>query len=235
MSYQQYRQYPSPTTKMLGVFVVVAFFVCMGGGAYVWKFKPDLLSSIGRTAVAQGCGSVDVLDGYTLPAKSGRTGKEEAIDSNGAIPDGETVTFKHLAKHGANYRDYYITMRWNYAEWDWNGDSRVIDSKQRDWMALTPRLVLVTNTKNNKKIIAAALESGPAPWTGVDRERNNQPKQGWKNPQTSTTPPGYTGRVSGFPPKAMEALDAEQGMYTGKGDILNYAWADQTKKPGPCE
>ncbi|HEU5187005.1 MAG TPA: hypothetical protein VFT87_00725 [Candidatus Saccharimonadales bacterium] len=210
------------------VLVVVLLLVCFGPKLFREFFpNPD------RTDSA--CATVATLDTYKLPATSGRTGNEASINDQGVMPHGERVTFTHFAKLGQEYRDYYITMRWNYAEWFWDGASKTIDPKQRDWMQAKPRLVVVTNSKKNRKIIAIALEAGPAPWAGVDPSKNNIPKQGWRNPQTNETPSGYTGRVSGFPPKAIGALDAVQGKYTGEGDVLDYAWAaDQTAKPGPC-
>jgi len=176
------------------------------------------------------------LDGYELPANKGRTGFEEKIDANGQIPSGGTVTFSKFAKLGQAYRDYYITMRWRYVKWNWNGTASGGDAAQVRWMNDKPRLVLVTNPRTKKSIIAVALEAGPAPWTGVDLGNNNNPKQGWVNPQDGT-PPNYTGRVSGFPPVAIAALGAKQGMAEGAGgggDELIYSWApDQNAKPGP--
>ena len=187
-------------------------------------------------------GASSELEGYTLPAVQGKTGIEKEIDQNGIVlsgPDkGKSVTFGGLAKgvaekHGADALNYYITMRWNYAAWSWNGSASDIDHKQWNWMNSKPRIVLVTNPSNHKSIYAVALEAGPAPWTGVDNYRNNDPKQDWKNPMRGT-PPAYTGRVSGFPQKALDALEADQGMANGDGDVLQYSWAaNQDAKPGP--
>lgn len=119
--------------------------------------------------------------------------------------------------------------------------------------------VLVTNPETGRSIIAVVLEYGPAPWTGVlippssllnapdgetDAQKTERIKQlrawlnertpeYWKTPQTGT-PEGYTGRVSGFPPKAIEALGATQRMQDGGGHELLYSWApDQHAVPGP--
>lgn len=183
-------------------------------------------------------GASSTLSTYALPATSGKTGDEQPIDSNGDViggpDDGKPVTFSKLAARlSQSYRDYYITMRWNYVDWNWDGTSTHLDNTQLNWMAAQPRLVLVTNTRTGKSIIADALEAGPAPWTGVDNAPNDVPKEGWTNPQKGT-PAAYTGRVSGFPPKAIEALGAQQGSSNGGGDILNYSWApDQNAVPGP--
>lgn len=170
---------------------------------------------------------------YELPAKSGKAGFEEAINDKGRIKSGGKVTFDKHAALGEEYQKYYITMRWNYVSWDWDGHSHDTDNKQYNWFADKPRIVLVTNERTGKSIYAVALEAGPGPWTGVDRQSNNDPKQGWKNPQKGT-PADYTGRVAGFPPTAVDALKMKQGMYNGSGDVLTYEWApDQSVKPGP--
>lgn len=188
------------------------------------------------------CGSttgsgIPKLDGFELPASKGKTGFEESVNANGIIPSGGRVTFAKHAKLGQEYRDYYITMRWGYVRWNWNGTSTggAKQPKMYNWLAEKPRLVLVTNTRTKKSIIAVVMEAGPAPWTGVDTYPNNNPKQGWKNPQDGT-PAEYKGRVSGFPPKAIKALGAKQGMSNGDGDELLYSWApDQNAKPGPTK
>lgn len=171
---------------------------------------------------------------YELPAAQGKTGREEPISADGAVPStGGKVTFSGFAALGQEYRDFYITMRWNYTSWNWNGTNSGVDSAQLAWMKEQPRLVLVTNPRTGKSIVAAALETGPAPWTGVDGQPNNNPKEGWVNPQKGT-PSAYTGRVSGFPPTAIDALGAVMGTKDGAGDVLTYQWApDQTAKPGP--
>lgn len=171
------------------------------------------------------------LDGHTLPAASGGTGVEEAIDEQGRVASGGRVTFHGNAALGQEYRDYYITMRWRYATWNWNGTSAP-GPEDVAFYAQAPR-VLVTNPRTGKSIIAVVLEAGPAPWTGVDTNSNNTPKQGWVNPQDGT-PSEYKGRVAGFPPTAIEALGAAQRYGDGSGDDLIYSWAsDQTATPGP--
>lgn len=195
-------------------------------------------SSSGSSGGESGSGSSSKLDGYELPATKGGTGLEGAITSGGVI-EGKTepVTFQNHASLGKEYRDYYITMRWNYAKWNWNGTAADIDNEQMNWFREKPRLVIVTNPKTKKSIVAAALEAGPAPWTGVDRNNNNDPKQGWNNPQKGT-PDQYKGRVSGLPPQAFDALGmtSSDQRIDGSGPDLVYAWApDQDAKPGPTE
>ncbi|MGI8416493.1 MAG: C40 family peptidase [Nakamurella sp.] len=176
---------------------------------------------------------------YTLPATHGYTGAEESINDAGQVPSGKgvgTVTFSKFAKLGAPYRDYYITMRWNYAAWNWNGTSAGIDQKQFEWMNSEPRLVLVTNPRTGKSIIAAALEAGPGPWVGAQSQSSGTDPSGiWKNP-TRGTPVGYNGIVSGFPPAAIAALGAKTGYLGQQGDDLIYQWApDQKATPGPTD
>ncbi len=174
------------------------------------------------------------LEGHKLPATKGGVGLEESINASGQVPStGGRVTFHQFASLGQEYRDYYITMRWRYVKWNWNGTSVSPGPETVNWYAAKPRRVLVTNPRTKKSIIAAILESGPGPWTGVDTAPNNDPKQGWTNPQDGT-PREYKGRVSGLPPKAFEAIGATMRMADGSGDDLIYSWApDQDAKPGP--
>lgn len=187
------------------------------------------------------------LENYTLPTTAGRTGQEAAINADGIVDDkinpgnpdnGHSVALAAAlqtipAGKRQPYQDYYINMRWNYVSWNWNGTSSNFDQTQYKWMVQQPRLVLVTNPRTGQSIIADALETGPAPWTGVDTAPNNIPKQGWVNPQKGT-PSGYTGRVSGLAPKAITALGAKMGMTDGSGDVLTYSWApNQDAVPGP--
>lgn len=169
-------------------------------------------------------------DGHILPAATGTSGNEESINDAGQVPSGGTVTFSQNAKLGQAFRDYYINMRWRYVKWNWDGTS-VAGPESVDFYSHAPR-VLVTNPRTHKSIISAILEAGPAPWVGVDSNPNNNPKQGWANPQDGT-PPSYTGLVSGFPPTAAHYLDYIPGYGDG-GDKLIYSWApDQNATPGP--
>jgi hypothetical protein len=198
-----------------------------------------------------------VLDGHTLPASKGGTGFEEVINERGQVPStGGYVTFSENVRSAPTaktyqdprspddpskkvsmqdlYRMYYITMRWRYVTWNWDGSSTRTGPEDKDFYAKAPR-VQVTNPRTGKTIIAVVLEAGPGPWTGVDRGSNNDPKQGWKNPQDGT-PRTYKGRVSGFPPQAIKDLDATMRMSDGSGDDLIYSWArDQSAAPGPVE
>lgn len=184
---------------------------------------------------------------YQLPATHGFTGSEEAVNEAGQVAStGGAVTWAKFAGLGLPYRDYYITMRWNYGAWNWDGTATDIDQDQYSWYAAgnngKPWLVLVTNPRTHSSIIAAVIEAGPGPWVGVvgaaQRGIENGPANGWPNP-TRGTPEGYKGIVSGFPPAALQALgDASGPAQTGypgqTGDDLTYQWApDQTATPGP--
>lgn len=181
---------------------------------------------------------------YKLPATSGPTGFEQAIDENGQITQADNngsqghVTFSKFAKLGEAYRDYYITMRWTYASWNWQGSSKIVDSKQLAWMNEKPRIVLVTNKKNGNSIYAAVLESGPGPSIGTKWRADHGNSSSVTSPYWPGyivgTPAGYDGIVSGFPPKAIDALDARPG-YNQDGDELVYQWApNQDVTPGPA-
>jgi hypothetical protein len=186
-------------------------------------------------------------DGHTLPAGKGGTGFEEAINAQGQVGTGGNVTFAGNVQKASTapvasdpehrslqdlYRQYYITMRWRYVKWNWNGSSVSPGPEGVDFYSKAPR-VLVTNPRTGKSIVAVILEAGPAPWTGVDDGSNNTPKQGWTNPQDGT-PAAYKGRVSGFPPRAIADLGATQVVNSSGGDDLIYQWApDQNAAPGP--
>lgn len=180
-------------------------------------------------------GGTAVPTEYDLPATHGKTGREEAVNAEGQVAStGAKVTFSQHATLGAAYRDYYITMRWNWAAWDFSGHARDIDQTQYQWMAQQPRLVLVTNPRTGKSIVAAAIEAGPGAWVGVTTggDRNGG-AHGWAG-YVRGTPAGYTGIVSGFPPSALAALGANTGYVGENGDDLQYQWApDQNAVPGP--
>jgi hypothetical protein len=197
---------------------------------------------------------INELDGKKLPAYKGGAGFEQPINEEGFVTNakgevnGGKVTFSKYANLGKEYRDYYIAMRWRYAKWDWKGDSQPGPEDKAWYEQKEPRKVLVTNTRNGRSIIAAVLESGPAPWTGITSKPSStdalavSQKALWEatGQFRDGTPEGYLGRVAGFPPVAQQALDYKQwqwggpGQLGGSGDELVYSWApDQNAKPGP--
>lgn len=205
-------------------------------------------------SAGQAPGGAATADGHTLPASVGGTGFEDPITPDGRIINkdgslGGHIAFANNVQKASTtpiagdpesrsmqqlYQQYYINMRWRYALWNWDGSARLPGPETVDFYSKAPK-ILVTNKRNGKRIIAVVLETGPAPWTGVDTGVNNNPKQGWTNPQDGT-PSGYKGRVSGFPPRAIADLDAKQRMQDGSGDDLVYEWApDQNALPGPIQ
>lgn len=227
----------------------------------IYNYRPVPLG----TGSCGGATGMQELEGHKLPAAKGGTGLEEEINNRGQVkqhwgkPDVGFLSFAENIQNASTdpiptipgapsmqqlYMDYYITMRWRYVTWNWNGndggsgpeDKQFYeggDGSPAERAANAPR-VLVRNPKTNKSIIAVVLEAGPAPWTGVDTGPNNNPKQGWTNPQDGT-PDTYRGRVAGFPPKAFEALGATQRMYNAPNDDndLEYSWAPKNAIPGP--
>lgn len=207
----------------------------------------DVCSQNGGDSGGSNTGATSA-DGHTLPAAKGGTGFEEPINARGQVPSsGGYVTFAGNVQKASTapiasdpehrslqdlYRQYYITMRWRYVKWNWNGSSVSPGPEGVDFYSKAPK-VMVTNPRTKKSIIAVVLEAGPAPWTGVDSGPNNTPKQGWSNPQDGT-PASYKGRVSGFPPRAIADLGATQVVNSSGGDELIYQWApDQNAAPGP--
>ena len=187
-------------------------------------------------------GSADMP--YPLPATHGFTGAEEPIDADGRVPSGKgrgVVTWSQHAALGQPYRDFYITMRWNYAAWNWDGTSTGIDQAQFAWFAEKPRLVLVTNPRTGASIIAAALEAGPAPWVGRHLQRRNgfrrRPRLARSRsaaPPTGTPGSSAASRPPRWPPWATPSGPARTGYLGQAGDDLTYQWApDQNATPGP--
>lgn len=200
-----------------------------GGGALAAPATPN------PPGTATGEPTATATMPYELPATHGMTGAEEPVDDAGRVPStGGKVTWSQHTALGAAYRDYYITMLWTYAAWDFNGRARDVDQDQYTWFAEQPRLVLVTNPRNNKSIIAAAIEAGPGPWVSFGGDRNGA-AHGWDGFERGV-PDGFDGIVSGFPPVALAALGARTGYAanTEPGDDLIYQWApDQNAVPGP--
>ena len=185
------------------------------------------------------------LNGYSLPATTGQTGREEPIDASGAVPSsGQKVDFAQFAALGQPYRDYYVNMLWQFASWDWGGHSQMINQAEYNWMAAAPRKLLITNPKTGKSIVAVALETGPGPsigstWRAQHGNSSDTVAPYWPGFQ-KTRPAQADGMVAGMPPAALAALgltDADIDPSYAKGGVttsLNYAWApDQSAIPGP--
>lgn len=180
---------------------------------------------------------------YTLPAASGTTGLEETVNAQGQVPSsGAAVTWAHFAALGSDYQNYYLTMRWNYVSWNFDGTtSGGIDQAQYNWFSKghdgKPWIVTVTNPRTHQAVNLAVIEAGPAPWVGVADSHHHSnadaARYGWTNP-TKGTPAGWKGVVAGMPQAAITTLGAVTGYPGNKGDVLYYAWAaDQNAVPGP--
>lgn len=205
------------------------------------------------------------LLGHKLPAEQGGTGIEDPLSEDGHVifndgSLGAKVAFSNLIPQSDPtlsqlYRDYYITMRWNYVKWGWDGFETTTGDEDKEFYSQgnadgTPRKVLVTNPETNKSIVAVVLEAGPAPWTGVlippdsllngpsgetaeQRSARIAQLRAWLNERApdywktpqAGTPEGYNGRVSGLPPTAIAALGATMRMADGSGHDLIYSWA----------
>jgi hypothetical protein len=203
--------------------------------------------------------------GHKLPAEQGGTGIEDPLSEDGHVifndgSLGAKVAFSNLIPQSDPtlsqlYRDYYITMRWNYVKWGWDGFETTTGDEDKEFYSQgnadgTPRKVLVTNPETNKSIVAVVLEAGPAPWTGVlippdsllngpsgetaeQRSARIAQLRAWLNERApdywktpqAGTPEGYNGRVSGLPPTAIAALGATMRMADGSGHDLIYSWA----------
>lgn len=161
------------------------------------------------------------MDGYDIPATSGRVGREQHLYVTGSAESSAThyslTGTPAAAQNGMaggygsfgsssspasiDQERYYINMRWNYAEW--YEDGATLDSFGKP-MTRTRNLnmtaknwhrhkkVVVTNPSNGRQLVASVEESGPAFWTG---------------------------RVSGLSPEAMYELGAVTD------NTLTYYWA----------
>lgn len=201
--------------------------------------------------VPDNCGQAVIdfgkLDNMTIPDDLGKFAQLPAIDKDGHFIDDPShgsidPGFAKLAGTlDDDHRNYYIAMRWNYSEWNWDGSHTTIDTKEETSMQSKPRMVTITDTQTGKSVVATALDVGPAPWMGVDEQPNNIPKQGWIDPQIGT-PTAYDGDIAGLSPAAVTALNdpdngnAKPGAPDGTGDRLKFQWtSDQTAKPGSID
>lgn len=163
---------------------------------------------------------VEVLEGYGIPAITGRTGREQHLyldvdEANAGRTEGSagihyfrsgTPSYAQNGQAGGYgafgsasspasvaQERYYINMRWGYCEWYDEGGTthtRNCSSTAKNWHR--HKKVVVMNPANGRQLIASVEEAGPAIWTG---------------------------RVSGLSPEAMYELDAVTDT------TLNYLWA----------
>lgn len=177
---------------------------------------------------------IESLEGNKLPATSGKTAREQHLYLNQEESDlGRTdaSASKHYGRSGTpsgaqngmaggygafgsvadpastDQERYYINMRWNYASWYEDCDTkdsygqcttrtRNVDIANKGWHR--HKKVIVKNSANGRRIVVSVEESGPAIWTN---------------------------RVSGLSPEAMSELEASTN------DTLEYTWAANQKLP----
>ncbi|GEM_PF-2796221 len=73
----------------------------------------------------------------------------------------------------SDYEKYYITMRWPFVQWKWNGGvDRSDASALATYSQYKGKKILVKNVRTGKSVVVSILESGPAPWTGTCYDSN---------------------------------------------------------------
>lgn len=184
-------------------------------------------------------------EGHRLPASSGGIGQEEAAVISGSravLAPGTSHPGAGLSLKPAgmtqNDADYYIAMRWRYALWAWDGSSTSKAApEEAAWYSQKVRKVKVTNTTNGKSVVAAVLESGPAPWTGTaaGSSGKHDPPEYWTG-FVDGTPAGYDGRVGGLSPKAMDAIGGQAAAQwdagSNKKPVMSFDWVDESTPAG---
>jgi len=158
----------------------------------------------------------------TIPSTKGKTGVEEYLSG---------MTFSRQCN--STEEKWYITMRWPYVAWAWNGRAKIVSSATT---ATKPeyatKRIIVYNPKTKKSVVTAICEAGPAPWTGSGRGSDNPPSYwtGYHQFDPDEYATKYVGRVSGLAPAAFRAIDAKED------DVLEYGFAeDQNIALGPIK
>ncbi len=166
-----------------------------------------------------------------IPATKGKTAGEEYLPG---------MTFSKQCN--SEEEKWYITMRWPYVKWRFNGTSALVDSATTNTKSAYAKVrVVVYNPKTKKSIITAICESGPAPWTGsswferlpsstrkslskIFAAATNNPPSFWKGAR-QFDPPEADGRVSGLAPKALKTIGASANT------VLEYGFAEDQNRP----
>lgn len=223
------REAPSLLKKGLQVCLVYALM----GAAFVMIFvitinngglKPDEANA--STVGLAGTVTELQVNGKTikLPSTKGKVGGEERVTALNA--KGQHITFEKYCD--AQEKIWYITMRWPYVEWAWNGTARSSDSTSS---LFARQKILVYNPTTKKSVVVAICEAGPAPWTGstwaAQHGNKSAPFAPYWTSYSRFDPPEADGRVAGLPPEPMSAI----GAHTN--DILEYGFLPTEKQNTP--
>ncbi len=143
-------------------------------------------------------------------ARAAYSGSQLILPSTGG-----TLAFSRKfdgSKFTSEELDYYVTGRWPYARWYWDGKSTTKGTafSAADYPG---RKVLLYSVEKRKAIVGIIAESGPGPWTGVPKNRRSIEGLFWNiGPlglaPRSDVPVGnaYHGRVTGAPLTLLKKL-----------------------------
>lgn len=188
-------------------------FLGFGGESSAFDSKSDAGGKL--TATIEGTVTELTVKGKTIkiPATKGKSAQEEYLKG---------MTFS--SQCNATEEKWYITMRWPYVKWAWNGRSAYVDAATTRTKPLyATKRVIVYNPKSKKSVVTAICESGPAPWAGSGRSSDNPPDY-WTG-YHQFDPPEAVGRVAGLAPAAFDAIDANQNIQ------LEYGFAEDQTLP----
>ena len=185
--------------------------------------------------------TVAVLDGYPIPSSAGKFGVEQHLTARNdkalaehyrqhdlfgvpAVKNGGAGGYGAFAggKPTPIAREaWYSNMRWTYVNWAWDGSAQKKTNTNAGFNWHKSKKVII---KFNGKCIATSVEeTGPAPWTGTGRSKNNPPSN-WKGFRSSD-PLGYNGRIIGASAEVARAL----GLATN--NIIEVGWAVDQSVP----
>ena len=142
-----------------------------------------------------------------IPATKGKTSPESATSGLAFSCSAEEIK-------------WYMSMRWPYVKWAWNGDTVLYDNTYSLYRGIK---VVIYNPKTKKNVVAPICEAGPAPWAGSSwYKKTGDTTKGppfWHEIFLRFDPPEADGRVSGLAPAAMNAIGANVD------DVLEYGFA----------
>jgi hypothetical protein len=215
------------------------------GYGFSWADVTDIPIAALRAFLTQGPALADtttVLNGYTIPATTGKTGLEQhlwttANDNTEAehyalknVPTmGEFINVRNgVAGTGAFGRispeieQYYITMRWNYCGWREDPDGTVYppDGKPDTWCPSSTFNSVAHAWHRGKKVIVTNPRNGRKLVAAI----------GEAGPAIWVT--REQGVVGGLSPEGVDYVVGNK--YNTGGDVIEFAWAvDQSLPLGP--